>query len=243
MRIQKYLSACGVCSRRKAEEYLLAGKITVNGKVVRELGTTIDPETDVVCVNGVLVQSPQKPVTVALYKPRRVISAASDDRGRECVTDYVPPELGRLYPVGRLDYDSEGLILLTNDGTLANFLTHPKYHVPKTYLVTVSGAVSLAALDKLRKGVIIDGNYRTKPCQAQIIEQTAQGTRLKITLYEGKNQQIRKMMKAVSHPVTRLIRIEIGHISLGNLKSGQWRHLTNHELRKLKAGGREENLL
>lgn len=234
MRIQKYLSMCGVCSRRKAEQFIAQGRVSVNGAAVTEPGVRVNPESDVVALDGRVVFAAARPVYAMLNKPPGVLSSASDDRGRRCAVDLLPPELGRLYPVGRLDYDSEGLLLLTNDGAFTNHMTHPRYHIDKTYAVTAAGAVTPAELDKLRRGVALDDGYVTRPCRVRSLGRRDGQTLLEVVLSEGKNRQIRRMLDAVGHPVVRLTRTAVGPVELGGLESGAWRHLTGHEIRELK---------
>lgn len=226
--MQKYLSACGVVSRRRSEEYINAGRVAVNG-IVSVLGDKIDPETDVVTLDGIPVESSAPRVYIALYKPRGYLSAVSDDRGRRCVTDLVSDIDLRLYPVGRLDYDSEGLLIMTNDGEFANSLMHPSFRVDKTYVVTVSPSPTGEQLSALRNGVVIDGR-RTARAKVDIRSESDDRAVIRITIHEGRNRQIRKMCEEVGLEVHRLKRVSEGAVRLGGMKAGQYRPLTPEEL-------------
>ena len=257
-RLQKLIAAAGLCSRRAAEEWIIQGKVTVNGDLAR-LGDTADPAVDRILVDGKpLSAPPQKTTTVLLYKPRGVVTTMRDEKGRPIVAELLPPELGRLYPVGRLDQFSEGLLLMTNDGDLANSLTHPKGEVNKTYRLWVSGWHD-GALEQLRRPITLDG-YRIKPPTVRLlweksgIKDQGSGIRdqgsvaahtgaprdntaaLEITIHEGRNRQIRRMAEAAGLRPTRLKRIAEGGLCLGDLKPGQWRRLTEKELEQLKQG-------
>lgn len=226
-RLQKVLSAAGVASRRSSEELIAAGRVTVNGTVA-ELGDKVDPESDVIAVDGVITTVDPTRVTMLLNKPVGVISAASDPHGRPTVVDLVASE-ARLYPVGRLDADSEGLILLTNDGSLTQRLTHPSYGVDKEYLVSVEGEPPRGVLRSLRDGIeLYDG--LTSPAT---VSQLSPGL-LRIVIHEGRNRQIRRMCAAVGHPVTRLVRTRIGPLHDATLGPGEWRPLSGDELRALE---------
>jgi len=233
MRLQKYMALCGVASRRAAEDMITAGKVCVNGKTVTELGTKIDAETDAVTVNGKAIIPPQKNVYVMLNKPKGYVTTAKDNFNRKTVLDLIPEELGRVFPVGRLDYDSEGLLLLTNDGDLTYRLTHPSHEITKSYLVLVAGVPSEEALTALRLGVIIDGR-KTMPAKAELKRTEAEKSVLRITISEGRNRQVRKMCASVGHEVLRLRRVAEGPLSLGDLKSGAWRYLTEKEIMALR---------
>ncbi len=229
MRLQKYIALCGVASRRSAEDLILAGKVTVNGTVVTELGTKIDPEKDRVSVNGKLLIALEKKVYIMLYKPKGYVTTAKDNFDRDTVLDLIPESLGRLYPVGRLDYDSEGLLLLTNDGDFTFRLTHPSHEIAKTYLVRIAGEITEDDVDKLRKGVVIDGRM-TLPAKVSIRECEKGKSTLLIAISEGRNRQVRKMCAAVGHEVLRLCRVAEGPVKLSGLKPGEWRHLTKEEI-------------
>lgn len=225
-RLQKILSAAGVCSRRQAEEYLIAGRVTVNGQVAG-LGDKADPDRDAVALDGVALRRPDAPTYLMLHKPRGYVTTLSDDRGRPTVADLVRDCPVRVWPVGRLDWDSEGLLLLTNDGELTNRLTHPSHQVEKEYLVTVRGDVD-AALPILRGPMELDG-VALAPAQVRPLPPN----RLTIIIHEGKNRQVRRMCAAAGLEVTRLKRVREGALTLGQLQPGQWRYLTAAEVRSL----------
>lgn len=222
-RLQKLLSAAGVCSRRQAEEYLIAGRITVNGRVAC-LGDKADPARDAVALDGVPLRRPDAPTYLMLHKPRGYVTTLSDDRGRPTVADLVKDCPVRVWPVGRLDWDSEGLLLLTNDGELTNRLTHPSHQVEKEYLVTVRGNVD-AALPILLGPMELDG-VALAPAQARPLPPN----RLSIVIHEGKNRQVRRMCAAAGLEVTRLKRVREGSLTLGRLQPGEWRYLSPTEV-------------
>ncbi len=230
VRLQKYFTDCGVMSRRAAEEQIRLGRVKVNG-VTASLGDSVIPYIDKVELDGrPVVPLCEEHICIMLNKPRGYVTTMSDERGRKNVSALVS-DLGlRVYPVGRLDMDSEGLLLLTNDGALANRLTHPKHEIAKIYHVTVGGAVSASALDKLRSALVIDG-YKITPVDAKIISRTESGnTVIEMPLYEGRNRQIRKMCDISGLCVKRLRRVAIGNIRLGQLRLGKWRRLSRGEL-------------
>ena len=229
-RIQKILSARGVASRRKAEEMILAGRVTCNGTVCI-LGDTADADTDVICVDGVPIGSQPDYVYIMLHKPRGFVTTLSDEKGRKNAAQLVADCGVRVYPVGRLDMDSEGLLLFTNDGEFANSLTHPKHEVNKTYRVTVLG-FSRDALEALKQPITLDGYTIRTP---EVILNKAQGEKadLLVTIHEGRNRQVRRMCAAAGMTVTRLVRIREGSLSLGDLPKGKWRHLTDEEVKGL----------
>lgn len=231
IRLQKHLSACGVASRRKAEELIEAGKIRVNGRVAA-LGDKVDPKRDKITVRGKNVVPVTEKVYIMLNKPRGYVTTMSDEFERKCVSDLVKDVGVKVYPVGRLDRDSEGLLLMTNDGELSNSITHPSSHVNKTYRVTVGGAVEDEQLDRLCSGIVIDGK-KTLPCDVFVIERKTDRTVLNFIIHEGRNRQIRKMCDAVALKVLRLRRIEIAGVKLGGLKIGSWRPLNERELIRL----------
>jgi 23S rRNA pseudouridine2605 synthase len=234
-RLQKILSAAGVASRRASEQMILDGRVTVNGETVRELGTKADPGKDAIKVDGRRIKTGIPDRYIALYKPKGYVTTRKDPEGRRTVMDLIG-EGEYIYPVGRLDYDSEGLLLLMSDGDLAAKLMHPRHEVEKVYEVIVAGVPEPKALDKLRKGVFIEGG-RTSPAVVHV-ENTVKGarptTKLTISIHEGKNRQIRRMCSAVGLPVWELRRIRMGPIGLGRLKPGQWRDLSRDEVRRLK---------
>jgi 23S rRNA pseudouridine2605 synthase/23S rRNA pseudouridine2604 synthase len=229
VRLQKYLSIAGICSRRHGEELILAGKICVNGKAVTELGTRVDPGVDTVEIDGKPVLDRQRPVYIALNKPRGYVTSC-EQSGEKLVTDLVKvPE--RIYPIGRLDKDSTGLLLLTNDGPLHHRLSHPSFDHEKEYLVTLAGPISDAALQKMAEGLLLSGK-RTRAAQVHRMSLR----RFRIILKEGKNRQIRRMVRKVGQDVLQLHRIRIAGIRLGDLDSGKWRFLDADEIEALKAG-------
>ena len=233
IRLQKWLATAGVASRRKAEAMILDGRISLNGKVVTELGAKGNPNTDVLYVDGKPIDSdaPDK-VYIMLHKPEGVVTTVTDPQNRPTVMDYIPANI-RLYPVGRLDYYTSGLLLMTNDGDWAHKLTHPKHEVKKTYVAVIKGIPNQTALKSLRSGVDIDGQ-RTAPCEVSIIDTHPNGnTKLRITIHEGRNRQVRKMCEAIGHPAISLKRTNIGALSLGGLQRGKWRDLTSAEVREL----------
>ena len=232
IRISKYLSEQGIMSRRTADEEISAGRVSVNGKTA-ELGQKIDPGSDVVTYKGKPVGGEVRKVCIMLNKPRGYITTMEDERGRKCVADLVSDVGVRVYPIGRLDRDSEGLLLLTNDGELANMLTHPKYHKPKVYTVKVRGEVDEKTIERLGRPFNIDG-YLTKPAEVKKLGEADGITSLSIRLFEGRNRQIRKMCDKCSLEVAELRRISIGEIRLGELPSGKWRQLDPAQIKKLK---------
>lgn len=231
MRINKFISESGVASRRKADELIVEGKVIINGKKAK-LGDDVDINNDHVTVDGKTISIVKKYDYYIMNKPKGYISSVKDDKGRKTVMDLLPPNIKRLFPVGRLDYDSEGLLILTNDGELTYKLTHPKNEIPKTYLVKTEKPVSNDDLIKLRSGVIIDG-VRTKKCNIKLIETTKSGSRLHITITEGRNRQVRKMFEAVNNCVDFLKRIKIGELTVSGLNRGEVRPLTDFEINYL----------
>lgn len=235
-RLQKILSAAGVASRRASEQLILEGRVMVNGETVRELGAKADPEKDAIKVDGRRIKTDVSHRYVVLYKPKGYVTTRQDPEGRRTVMDLIG-DSQYIYPVGRLDYDTEGLLLMTTDGELAARLMHPRHEVDKEYEVIVLGAPDGRALEKLKKGVYIEGG-RTGPAHVHV-GTTVKGhkptTLLTITIREGRNRQIRKMCSAVGLPVRDLRRIRMGPITLGRLKPGQWRELTLAEIKRLKA--------
>lgn len=233
IRLQKHLSACGVASRRKAEELIEQGKVKVNGRVA-SLGDKVDPKRDKITVRGKNVVAVTEKVYVMLNKPRGFVTTMSDEFNRKNVSDLVKDVGVKVFPVGRLDRDSEGLLIMTNDGELANIITHPSSHVNKTYRVTVGGAVNDEQIQKMCGGIVIDGT-KTLPCDVFVIERREDRTVLNFIIQEGRNRQIRKMCDAVGLEVLRLKRIEIAGVKLGGLKPGSWRNLNERELVRLNS--------
>ncbi|HVT45540.1 MAG TPA: pseudouridine synthase [Thermoanaerobaculia bacterium] len=239
-RLQKIIARAGMASRREAEEMIRAGRVTVNGRVVTQLGTRADPDADHVKVDGKLITRRETHRYILLNKPKEVMTTVVDPQGRRTVVDLVRGVKERIFPVGRLDYHSEGLILLTNDGELAYRVAHPSSGSVKSYQVKVRGVPEERLLDKLRRGITIDGR-RTMPCEIERLRTTGRSddegnSWFDVKLREGRTNQIRKMFKAVGHPVAKLKRVAIGPISDAKLVAGQWRELTPHEVRLLISG-------
>jgi len=228
IRLQKWLSQSGIASRRKAEELILAGAVAVNGITVTELGARADTTRDRVTVKGQPCELINTKIYIALHKPEGVVTTVSDQFNRRTVMDLIPAGTP-CYPVGRLDYETSGLILLTNDGDLAQRLTHPKHGASKTYIATVKGVPSREALASFRNGLMVDGQL-TSPCEVEIIKKEP-NARLRIKLQEGRNRQVRKMCEAIGRPVVSLKRVEVGPVKLGDLDRGEWRYLTAAEKR------------
>lgn len=231
IRLQKYLSMCAVASRRKAEELIAQGKVKVNGKVA-QIGDKISPKHDTVTVSGRKIVGSRKHYYIMLNKPRGYITTMDDEMGRKCVAELVRDVGARVYPVGRLDKDSEGLLLMTNDGEFANHMTHPSKHIPKTYRVTVRPDVTEDMLTAFATGMEIDGRI-TAPADAHIIEKQDNRVVMEIVLYEGRNRQIRKMCESLGLEVARLKRTSMGSLKLGMLPPGKWRELKEDEVHKL----------
>ena len=234
VRLQKFLAEAGVASRRRAESLIQAGRVFVNGQPVRVLGTRIDPGRDVVVVDGQPVALERK-VYIALHKPAGVLCTSRDTHGRQRAIDLLPSSLPRLYTVGRLDKDTEGLLLLTNDGNFSLRLTHPRYKMSKTYWVEVEGELNSAGIRRLLGGVRSEGELLRADKIFQV-HSVRSRTELRLVLSQGRKRQIRRMMAAVGHPVKRLVRLAVGPVELGNLKQSQWRHLTDEEVEQLMQG-------
>lgn len=234
-RLQKYMARCGVASRREAENIILSGRVKVNKNTITELGTKIDEDNDKVFLDGELIKPERELLYIMLNKPKGYVTTVKDEFDRKTVLELLGDIDARLYPVGRLDYDSEGLLLLTNDGNFAYKMTHPTQHIPKKYHAVVEGVADLGHAMKLRQGVEIDG-YITKPAKVEIGDVRERTTQLNITISEGKNRQIRRMCEAVGLPVIKLTRVSVGGVNLGNLPKGKWRSLTEGELKLLNGG-------
>lgn len=232
-RLQKILSKAGITSRRKAEGLILQGRVSVNGEIVRELGTKAVLGRDEIRVDGKTIKPESEGVVLALFKPRRCVTTLHDPQGRRTVADFVNKFPMRLYPVGRLDYDAEGLLLLTNDGELAHRLQHPRYKVPKTYLVKVRGQPPAEALASLQQGVNLEDGI-TAPAELVVVEDDQKATWLSLTLREGRKHQVKRMCAAVGHPVLRLRRTKVGPIELDDLRPGEIRRLKSREVRSLR---------
>ena len=233
MRLNKYIAAAGVCSRRKADELIAAGNVKLNGAVVRQMGVVVQ-EGDKVTVNGKLIEPAEKKVYVALNKPLGFITTMEDDKGRATVAELVDDIPERLFPVGRLDYNTTGLLIMTNDGQLTYSLTHPKHEVWKTYVATVAGVLSDQKIARLRKGVDI-GGFITSPARVKVIKQLPRHAEVEIQIHEGRNRQVRKMFAAVGNRVQTLRRTAIGDVKLGRLMEGHYRKLTKEEIEYLKS--------
>ncbi|NLV88597.1 MAG: rRNA pseudouridine synthase [Tissierellia bacterium] len=233
MRLQKYIALCGVTSRRKAEKLILEGKVKVNDKVVNELGTVIDIDKDKVKVNDKLIKPERNKVYIMLNKPIGYVTTLKDEQNRKIVTDLIEGVKERIYPVGRLDADTTGLLLLTNDGDITYKLTHPSNEVPKRYIAIVEGVPNKLELERFRKGLKIDGRYTSK-AKIKIIRRYEDESILDITIHEGRNRQVKKMCEAINHPVKKLKRIAIGELELGGLNLGEWRYLEDDEIEYLK---------
>ena len=232
MRLQKYLAQCGVAARRKCEEMIAAGRVSVNGKIIAEMGTQVT-DTDVVWVDGKPVTPEPEKRYILYHKPIGEVTTVSDPRGRATVLDRFQDFPVRLYPVGRLDFDSEGLLLLTNDGDLAQSLLHPSREVDKVYLARVNGDVTVEDIREIRQGVLLDGR-RTSKAEVRVIRRTNLETVLLVSIHEGRNRQVRRMFEAVGRTVLMLRRVQFGPLQLGGLKRGEWRELTEEEVRLLK---------
>lgn len=233
-RLQKILAQAGVASRRNCEELIRQGRVKVNGTVVTEMGTKVDPKQDQILVDDKPINKEQL-VYLLLNKPTGVITSLHDPQGRRVVTDLLAGIKERVYPVGRLDYDTSGLLLLTNDGELANRIAHPSYELDKVYRAWVKGTPSVKAIQKLASGILLEDGM-TSPGEARMIreDKAAQESLLEITIHEGRNRQVRRMCEAIGHPVTRLERIKLGFLTLKGVKRGEYRHLTAQEVERLK---------
>ncbi|MFD2672853.1 pseudouridine synthase [Marinicrinis sediminis] len=233
-RLQKVLAHAGVASRRKCEELITAGKVEVNEEVVTELGVKVDPDVDEIKVNGRPIRKEEK-VYILLNKPKAVISSVTDPAGRQVVTDYLKGIKQRVYPVGRLDYDTEGLLLLTNDGEFANMLLHPKHGIDKTYHATVKGIPHGNVLDKLRKGIKLEDGM-TAPAEVEYYDVNPEMNKsvISVTIHEGRNRQVRRMFDAIHYPLSKLKRVKFGFLTLQGVRRGKFRYLTKSEVKEMK---------
>lgn len=232
-RLQKVIARSGFTSRRKAEQLIVEGKVTVNGKKVIELGTKVSTN-DEIEINGIRLEK-EAPVYYLFYKPRGVISSVKDDKNRKVVTDYFPEVQERIFPIGRLDYDSSGIILLTNDGEFANLLMHPRYEVDKVYTVKVKGTPTKKELNRLRNGIRVDDDkLKIVGYTLVAVNSDANTTIIEMTLNEGKNRHIRRMMEAIGYPVVKLKRESYGMLTLKGLKAGEFRKMTPHEVKLMR---------
>lgn len=233
-RLQKVIANSGYCSRRKAEEEIKKGHVTVNGKIVVELGTKVDVQ-DVIEINGTVIKKEENKEYFLLYKPREVITSVHDDKGRKTVLDYIDTDT-RIYPVGRLDYDTTGLLLLTNDGELANLLMHPKTEIEKVYVAKIKGILTGQEINHLKNGVVIDGRKTSRAkVKVRKVDKKTQTSIVEITIHEGRNHQVKKMFERVGHEVLKLKRERFAFLDLKGLRSGEYRYLTVKEVKKLYA--------
>ncbi len=235
-RLQKLLAQAGAASRRKAEELILQGRVTVNGRPAK-LGDSADPQKDQIALDGQRLRLEGEKLYLALHKPRGFVTTMEDERGRRCVAQLVADVPGRVYPVGRLDKDSEGLLIMTNDGAFANAVAHPKSHVAKTYRVTLRPGVNEEQLVQISTGILIDGKM-TAPAKARVLEQQQGRAVVEIVLYEGRNREIRKMCDALGLEVARLKRTAVGPVRLAMLPQGRWRELSKEEVKALLAASK-----
>ncbi|SHE54480.1 ribosomal large subunit pseudouridine synthase B [Caldanaerobius fijiensis DSM 17918] len=232
-RLQKYMAKSGVASRRKCEELIRKGCVKLNGRVVTDMGVKVNPDVDIIQVNGKIIKPQKKKIYILLNKPVGFITTVKDQFNRPTVMDLIGYQRERLYPVGRLDYDTSGLLILTNDGELTYKLTHPSHEITKTYLATLQGVPDEEDLRRFRTGLKID-NYVTSPAEISILKIFNSRSLVEIKIHEGKNRQIRKMCEKIGHPVISLKRIAIGDITLEGLKEGQWRYLSDEEIEYLR---------
>lgn len=233
MRLQKYMAQCGVASRRKSEEIILEGRVMVNDIVIKELGTTIDPQKDTVKVDNKKIEMERKKIYIMLNKPVGYVTTLKDKHSEKIVLDLIEGIEERIFPVGRLDADTSGLLLMTNDGDLAYKLTHPSHEVSKKYIALIKGIPNGKKLSRFRKGLKIDGRL-TAEAYIRILRKYRDSSVLEISIHEGRNRQVRKMCEYIRHPVIELKRISIGKLSLRDLEIGKWRHLTEKEVKYLK---------
>ena len=232
-RLQKILAHAGVASRRAAEKIITEGRVRVNGRVVTELGTKADPHKDKIEVDGKRIVQ-ERPAYYVVHKPREVVTTLNDPEGRPSLGDLLKQVPERVYPVGRLDYHTSGVLLVTNDGAMTDALLHPTRKVPKVYVAKLKGHLGVPELDKLRNGVELDDGYTTKPAEVFVIREETKNTWVQITLTEGKNRQIHRMAEAIRHPVQRLTRQSFAGLTIEGLRPGQWREVHKRELDKLK---------
>jgi 23S rRNA pseudouridine2605 synthase len=243
-RLQKLIAAAGLASRRHAEELIAAGEVTVNGAVVREQGTKADPARDHIKVRGRLINpllDKQEKTYVLLNKPRGYLSALADPENRPLVSELLPPSLGRLHPVGRLDFNTEGLLILTNDGELTNYVTSARNHVEKVYEVKVKGVPPEEQVARLRRGVRLDDGVRTAPADIRKVDETRTNTWFEVILREGRNQQIRRMFDLIGHSVIKLRRVKLGPVIIEGMPVGSWRHLMPAEIARLKGPAKKRS--
>ena len=230
VRLQKYIAMSGKASRRAAEELITSGRVKVNDNIIKELGTKVEIGADIIKLDGKIIKPETKKYYIMLNKPTGYVSTVNDQFDRPTVIDLIDEEIkSRVFPVGRLDYDTEGLLLLTNDGDFTYKVTHPKFNMDKTYIAIIKGGIKVSSLNLLRRGITIE-DYKTSPAEVEILDAEKGVTTIKITIHEGKNRQVRKMFEAVGCKVVELKRISIGTVELGTLPLGRWRYLTSHEI-------------
>lgn len=233
MRLNKFLADCGVDSRRNCDLIITQGRVKVNGKTITQLGVDVNPENDSVLLDGKRLKQKRRDIYIMLHKPKGVVCTVKDDKGRKTVLDLVDIK-ARLFPVGRLDYDTEGLLLLTTDGQLAQTLTHPRNHIPKTYVARIFGELSDDDKKTLENGVLLDGTM-TQPAIVKILEKDEKTSRIEITIFEGRNRQVRRMLESVGKDVEFLKRVCVGNLKLGGLSRSKYRFLTEKEINYLKS--------
>lgn len=232
-RLQKYMAACGIASRRKCEDIIQNGRVKVNGEIITELGYKVNPLEDKVYIDSNLISLEEKKVYIALNKPEGYVSTVKDERGRKTILDIVKVN-ERIFPIGRLDYNTSGLLLLTNDGDIYNRVIHPRQQINKVYIAVVKGVPSESEMDHFRRGVDI-GGYVTAKAEFRILKKITCNCQVEIIIHEGKNRQVRRMCEEIGHPVIALKRVSVGKISLGKLRRGEWRYLNDDEVNYLKS--------
>ncbi|MPW25201.1 pseudouridine synthase [Alkalibaculum sp. M08DMB] len=232
MRLQKYLATQGIDSRRKCEEHIKNGRVRVNDEIITDMGFKVDPNVDLILFDNKQVQVEEEKIYIMINKPRNYVSTVKDNFSRKTVLDLIKIK-SRVYPVGRLDYDTQGLLLLTNDGDFTYSLTHPKHHINKTYIAKVKGRPTKMEISKFENGLVID-DYKTSKASFKIIREDRDNTLVEIIIWEGRNRQIRKMCEEIGHPVITLTRISIGQLHLGDLQVGKFRYLTDKEINLLR---------
>ena len=240
MRLQKYMAQCGVASRRASEEIIQQGRVSVNGDVIDYMGFEVEPEKDKVEVDGILIKPESKKYYIILNKPKGYVTTVNDEFDRPTVMELVGDVHARIYPVGRLDYDTAGLLIMTNDGDFANTVTHPSHTVSKAYIAQLDTMPDADSLNTLRQGVLLDGKL-TAPARVEVLKPTKRGCEIKVTIHEGRNRQVRRMFEAIGSNVVSLKRISIGNITLGNLPEGKWRHLNDAERQRLMGKGKKSS--
>ena len=233
MRLQKFIAECGIASRRSAEKIIESGRVSVNGEIVDYMGCVINPDTDIVEIDGKRIEAEAQKYYIMLNKPKNYVTTVSDDLGRPTVMQLVTDINARIYPVGRLDFDTTGLLIMTNDGEFANILAHPSHVVNKVYIARIDKPLSEQQIEKLCGGVELDGTM-TAPAKAENIKRPQKGYEVKITIHEGRNRQVRRMLESVGANVMSLKRISVGSLTLGNLPEGKWRRLSDAEINKLR---------